>query len=337
MGECCPSQLMAAVAILLLSSESVVSAVAAVSAPQTCGPQTICKSNSTCCPDTFSDTQYGCCVLPNAVCCHTPLGSGLARNYCCPQGSQCSTNGCVPVQHNYPCGPSQGNNCSVSFTCSPGPLPWVPEEGIRNVVVIGDSVSIGWTPVLKQILANATGKQRAFVTHSPASGDGGARSTSDMLQCFDYRLSTSVLEPLPLSPGDIIVFNFGLHDYNLGLGGADEYETELLSLTQKMLKATKAKLLFVLTTPVHNGASPEDNPTVVELNVRATKIMKQLNIPILDLYNPIISKCGPVPWADDGPSACSLCAPECKKLVVHYTPTGYEFIAAHVASKLEAL
>ena len=63
---------------------------------------------------------------------------------------------------------------------------------LPNIVVIGDSVSIGWTPVLRQLLAG-----KATVLHNPNSGDGGARSTSDMLQCLKYRLSTADLAPFP--------------------------------------------------------------------------------------------------------------------------------------------
>ena len=64
------------------------------------------------------------------------------------------------------------------------------------------------------------------------------------------------------------MFNFGLHDYNQGMAGADEYESEL-RLIVKALRATGCKLIFAATTPCHNTAKPGDNPTVIELNRRA--------------------------------------------------------------------
>jgi hypothetical protein len=135
----------------------------------------------------------------------------------------------------YPCGPSQGENCTESFVCAPGPLPWSPQPtGVRTVVVIGDSVSIGWTPVLASLTDGTnTSNPHIHVTHSPASGDGGARSTSDMLQCFRYRIATSTLDPLPLTSSDVVVFNFGLHDYNAGADGADQYASDLTNITSR--------------------------------------------------------------------------------------------------------
>eukprot|EP00040_Diaphanoeca_grandis_P007119 m.39813 g.39813 ORF g.39813 m.39813 type:complete len:319 (+) comp18294_c0_seq1:179-1135(+) len=300
----------------------------------TFGANTTCAVGATQCADSYSDTHLGCCVLSNAICCK--LGeNGVTRNICCPQGTQCSGEGCTPLEPKYPCGPVQGENCTSSFVCSPGPLPWSPTPGERNVVVIGDSVSIGWTPVLKGILSNASGAQRSFVTHSPASGDGGARSTSDMLQCMQYRISTSTLQPLPLSGDDLILFNFGLHDYNLGLAGADEYESELTKIVANLTALpSKPKLMFVTTTPAHNTANPMDDTTVVELNKRAVAVMGKSDIPVIDLYTPIKQQCGAVPWADSGPNACKLCAPHCKQLSVHYTSVGYEFIANMIAKAI---
>jgi lysophospholipase L1-like esterase len=276
-------------------------------------------------------------VVQGAQCCQTPLPVGLARNYCCPAGSQCSTQGCTPVHPEYPCGPTQGENCTVSYVCAPGPLAWSPTPGIPNIVVIGDSVSIGWTPALRALVgANATGFN-AYVTHSPASGDGGARSTSDILQCWKYRVSTATLDPLPLTKNDYVLFNAGLHDYNLGPAGVEQYTQQLTNITARLKQTVSAKLLFVGTTPAHNTPNPADNPTVELLNTAAKSVMSAANIPFLDLYAAVTQKCGGVPWADQGPIACPLCAPKCKALSVHYTPAGYNFIASHILEAIQKL
>ncbi len=291
-----------------------------------------CLSGHQSCPFTFGMNQSGCCALDDtdAVCCETPLPVGLKRSYCCPKGSSCSTQGCTPLHHSYSCGPSQGTNCSVSFLCSSGPKDWSStSNGEPAVVVIGDSVSIGWTPVLSDLLNTSH-----VVTHSPGElADGGARSTTNFITCSDYLLRTAELQPLPLKKGDTVLMNFGLHDYNLGLVGVTEYTEELtqgIKRTQAVLPAG-AKLVFVGTTPAHNTATPADDITVVALNKAAAQVCKEFGIAFIDLHSPLIKTCGAVPWADNGTSACSLCAPDCKRLAVHYTRAGYEVIAHTVA------
>lgn len=101
----------------------------------------------------------------------------------------------------------------MSYVCHPGPISW---EGNGSLLVLGDSVSIGYTPHLRNKLAQP-------VVHSPGAGDGGARSTSAALSCMDYYLSKAGGGELLFTERDTIIFNFGLHDYNLGLFGADQY------------------------------------------------------------------------------------------------------------------
>ena len=87
--------------------------------------------------------------------------------------------------------------------CKPGaPLPM--SKTLKNVLVIGDSVSLGYTPSLTTILADV-----ALVQHAPWGGDGGAEETAYGIQCLDYWLrSPSGIEIAP----DLVFFNFGLHD-----------------------------------------------------------------------------------------------------------------------------
>jgi hypothetical protein len=160
------------------------------------------------CNATFGTNSSGCCALadPQAVCCQTvlvgpsgpivPGNEGLKRSYCCPSGSQCTERGCTrPIPAPRLCGPTQGDNCNVSYLCTSGPADWTrtagPEAAGRPaVLVIGDSVSNGWTPVLSKLLAATH-----TVVHSPGRmTDGGARSTSNLVNCADYLLSTDLLE-----------------------------------------------------------------------------------------------------------------------------------------------
>lgn len=230
------------------------------------------------------------------------------------------------------CGPTQGTNCNVSYLCSSGPADWranTTSSEQPHVLVIGDSVSNGWTPVLADKIRSTHG-----VSHSPGRmADGGARSTSNFVNCADYLLATDTLQPLPLKSGDLMLMNFGLHDYNLGLEGVPEYTAEYrqgLRKAKALTDAAQATLVMLGTTPAHNTARVEDDVTVVALNKAAADLAHETGVKFVDLHSPLVSECGPVPWADQGPKACGLCAPQCKQLSVHYSKAGYERIAALV-------
>ena len=119
-----------------------------------------CYDGHVSCNSTFGMNHTGCCALDDAeaVCCQTPLPAGLVRSYCCPRGASCSTQGCSP-RPSPPslCGPEQGDNCNVSYLCSSGPEDWTKNRASASalpaVLVMGDSVSNGWTPVLADMLA----------------------------------------------------------------------------------------------------------------------------------------------------------------------------------------
>jgi hypothetical protein len=55
--------------------------------------------------------------------------------------------------------------------CKTGP-PTPYSKTLKNVLVVGDSVSIGYTPFVASVMAPT-----AFVQHSPWGGDGGAEET----------------------------------------------------------------------------------------------------------------------------------------------------------------
>lgn len=216
----------------------------------------------------------------------------------------------------------------MSYVCHPGPVAW---EGNGSVLVLGDSVSIGYTPHLAKKLTQP-------VVHSPGAGDGGARSTSAAIHCMEYYLSKADGEDLLFTERDTIIFNFGLHDYNLGLLGAEQYIEELTLVVQR-LQATPARLLYILTSPAHNvnpkdAAGDDPDKVIIELNRRAAELMSEKGIEVLDIYTPIMEQCGPVPFEDTGSRACSLCAPNCAKISVHYGGAGYEFIASMIADAL---
>eukprot|EP01050_Picozoa_sp_SAG11_P002969 SAG11_NODE_158_length_14064_cov_6.063860_7_plen_103_part_00 len=80
--------------------------------------------------------------------------------------------------------------------CKTGP-PQPYSAKLKNVLVVGDSVSIGYTPFIASMMA-AT----ALVQHSPWGGDGGAEETLYGAHCINNLVRAP--DGTPLSP-DVLV------------------------------------------------------------------------------------------------------------------------------------
>jgi hypothetical protein len=70
-----------------------------------------------------------------------------------------------------------GGNVTGVAVCKYGP-PLPPNSTLKNVLIIGDSVSIGYTPVVASIM-----QSEALVQHAPWGGDGGAEETAYVHAC----------------------------------------------------------------------------------------------------------------------------------------------------------
>lgn len=242
-----------------------------------------CSEDATPCAAAYAASGEGCCPFADGVCCSN-------RQTCCPTGTTCQLNGpyltdCVTDSSSVP----------AKSVCKPGPQKPL-STSQKNVIVLGDSVSIGYTPVLAKALGDI-----ALVQHSPYDvRDGGAEETAYGFQCLDYFIrgpDGSLLVP------DALIFNFGLHDGPLGnatipgqQGNSSVYADELEQIVLK-LKSTytglKTKLVFALTSPML--CNPNADGNVVTLNNIAAAIMQQHGVMILDPHTAIIGECGPVP------------------------------------------
>lgn len=176
-----------------------------------------------------------------------------------------------------------------------------------KVLIIGDSISIGYTPPLQQLLAG-----KAEVVHH----EGNAAHTGNGLEKLDAWLGAT--------RWDLIHFNFGLHDLKIMDGGVHQiplaqYEANLTEIVKK-LKKTGARLVFATTTPVPEGkVNPPRNPAdVPAFNAAALRIMQRHSIPIDDLYNFAL------------PRLAEIQLP----VNVHYTKPGYEALAGQVAKSI---
>ncbi|RCS54249.1 SGNH/GDSL hydrolase family protein [Bremerella cremea] len=167
-----------------------------------------------------------------------------------------------------------------------------PDPSLPNVLILGDSISIGYTLKVRQALA---GKANVFRPH-----------TADGTKAENCSGTTKGVEAVDRWLGDrqwdVIHFNWGLHDLKhvTEPGGnkvsskandplqatVDQYTKNLEQIVQK-LEATDATLIFATTTPVPPGTSgvlrePESPP---KYNAAAIKIMRDHDIQVNDLFS----------------------------------------------------
>ncbi len=150
--------------------------------------------------------------------------------------------------------------------------------GLPRVLLIGDSISIGYTLHVRKLLEG-----RANVHRPPTN----CKSTRKGLEQIDRWLGGG--------SWDIIHFNFGLHDVrfdrvnrklaaNISRVPIDEYERNLRQLVAR-LKKTGATLIWQSTTPVPQDAGFFCQPdTVIRYNEVAADIMRENDIIIHDLF-----------------------------------------------------
>lgn len=175
--------------------------------------------------------------------------------------------------------------------------------GLPRILVIGDSISRGYTLPLRHELAGKVNVHRAPQNCS---------ATTVGVEKLDIWLGDG--------KWDLITFNFGIHDR--GASSAD-YEMRLRQIIGRLL-ATEAQLVWITTTPVPEGALEYVKGDVERLNQVAEAVMKELMIPVLDLNQAI------------SPMIASYQLPE----NCHFRGDGYhfmgKFLAEGVMSELQA-
>ena len=179
--------------------------------------------------------------------------------------------------------------------------------GLPRVLLIGDSISMGYTLAVRELLA---GKANV---HRPPTNCGPTLRGVEQIDAW-------------LGDGhwDVIHFNFGLHDLKIMEDGKhqvalDRYEKNLRMLVERMQK-TKAKLIWCSTTPVPESSSPpRHNADVLAYNAAAKKVMDEQGIAIDDLY--------------------AFALPQLAKIQrpnnVHFSPEGSKVLARQVAEAIE--
>lgn len=209
-----------------------------------------------------------------------------------------------------------GLTCAMTSSLMADPKP--------RVLLLGDSISIGYTKPVQQKLADEA------IVIRPMRGERAEN-------CSGTTYGVDQIERwLQLGNGkwDVIHFNFGLHDLkrvdpDTAAASTDPthprqaepevYEKHLRSIV-KQLKTSGSKLIFATTTPVPEGdLNPHrDVNDVARYNAIAQKIMEEEGVAINDLY--------------------SFALPRLKEIQrpanVHFTPAGSAALAERVVTSI---
>jgi hypothetical protein len=204
---------------------------------------------------------------------------------------------------------------------NPALRPIEDEANLPRVLLIGDSISIGYTLPVRKLLAG-----KANVHRPPIN----CQSTLHGLKGLDNWLAIGGKD----KKWDVIHFNWGLHDLKyMGPKGENlanpkdktsrqlvspaDYEKNLRQLVTR-LKKTNARLIWRNTTPVPAGVRGRVAGDSAKYNDIAAKVMKDEEVEIHDLYT----------FAKEHAATIQ------RKADVHYTPAGSQKLAAEVVKAL---
>jgi len=169
---------------------------------------------------------------------------------------------------------------------------------LPRVLLIGDSVSRGYTLAARKALAGKANVHRAPANCGP---------TATGLKKIDVWLGNG--------KWDVIHFNFGIHDRSTSVA---DYAQRLEQLVERMQK-TGAKLIWASTTPIPDDPSKKQTAaSIVERNQAAAAIMGKHNVAIDDLFAAITPQLKRLQNAND----------------VHFNAAGYEFLGKRVAESI---
>ena len=161
---------------------------------------------------------------------------------------------------------------------------------LPRVLLIGDSVSRGYTQAVRKYLAGKANVHRAPANCGP---------TASGLKNLEAWMGEG--------KWDLIHFNFGIHDRATP---AADYVKRLEEITIR-LKKTGAKVVWASTTPIpDNAAQKQTAASVVEKNALAAEVMQRQGVSTDDLFAAITPHLAKLQNPND----------------VHFNGEGYDFL-----------
>jgi len=190
-------------------------------------------------------------------------------------------------------------------------------DGLPRALLIGDSISIGYTLDTRKLLAGKVNVHRIPTNGGPTSR--GLASLDDWLGKDKW---------------DVIHFNWGLHDLKyMGSKGEnlanpkvptskqqippDQYAKNMRGLVV-LLQKTGAKLVWTTTTPVPAGAKGRVQGDSARYNAIALKIMTDNGVAVDDLYALALGQLSKIQQPKN----------------VHFTAEGSRILARQVANSI---
>jgi lysophospholipase L1-like esterase len=184
-----------------------------------------------------------------------------------------------------------------------------------KVLIIGDSISIGYTPVVQELLSGEAAVERVA---------GNAADTRNTLAHLDDWLARGTFR--------VVSLNCGLHDLKFSEANKtfqvpiEEYKKNLPLIVERV-RQSGARVVWVATTPVDDlrharrlaGFSRYERD-VEEYNAAAAAIMKKMGVPVCDLHKAAVKAGEDNLLAPDG---------------VHYTDSGYRLLGGKVAAAIQ--
>lgn len=185
----------------------------------------------------------------------------------------------------------------------------VDQPGLPRVLLIGDSISIGYTVTVQRALAG-----KANVHRIPENG----ADTANGLKKLESWLGDS--------HWDVIHFNWGLHDLKVTPEGGrqvpiETYEKNLAALVER-LKGTGAQLVWATTTPVPEGTQNpvRQSSDASRYNAAADRLMHSQGVVTDDLYAAALPRLAEIQLPHN----------------VHFNEAGWEVLGREVAAAIRA-
>lgn len=183
------------------------------------------------------------------------------------------------------------------------------DSKLPRVLLVGDSILNGYLKAVSQALEG-----KAYV-------DGWVNPYSQA----SYKLDEMTAEVLAHGPYDVVHFNMGLHGWQKGRIPEGKFEPLTRQWVENIRKgAPNAKLIWASSTPVTTKGKPgeldaEINPVIVEHNRMAAKVMKEMNVPVDDLYSLLTPH---LDWARGDQ--------------FHWKPEGYTLLSSEIVKRVLA-
>ncbi len=212
---------------------------------------------------------------------------------------------------------AEGPTAAKAKAPNPVLAPITDTPGLPRVLLIGDSISMGYTLPVRARLAG-----QANVHRPPVNCGDTARGVASLEQW------------LGAGRWDVIHFNFGLHDLKYldvkGQLAAPEqgrqvhspaqYEANLRAIVAR-LQRTGARLVFATTTPVPAGSQGRVADDAARYNAVARRVMAENGVALNDLH---------------AVAATNLAALQ-RSANVHFTDFGSARLADEVAARIAVL